>query len=115
MKSTWYQKHFAKVKNPTGDTSESLPDLKSLLQQFGKDERWITQKIQELSPEKSTIESVLAFTELFSTDSYDRRIRQIKGILQEIGCTNSASLQKLAEYLFAEIYVGHPQIDPSLI
>ncbi len=59
--------------------------------------------------------SILQFTELFPPDVFDRTLKQIQETLQEFGCSDPQKIQKLAEYLFAEIFIGAPSISPAAI
>lgn len=86
-------------------------DLQALLEQTEEFNR-LRDRIQAtLAPESQVIESVLQFTTTFPPSVFEEKVRIIREALLEMGCQHSNALDQLAEYLFAEIFVGRPVID----
>lgn len=94
----------------------SFDDLQAMLVSLGNAPGSIQSRIAEkLTLPSTTVESVLEFTELFSPDNFDDILSKIREVLLELGVPDNERLSELAEYLFADIFIGRPHIDPAYI
>jgi hypothetical protein len=103
--------------NPLKQDAASLnyTDLQELLETLCQG-NWLQNRLQEkISPEARTIESVGQFSEMFPPDKFNTVISHIREVLMEMGFKDNVALDGLAEYLFADIFIGRPEIDPAYL
>lgn len=90
-------------------------DLQQLLDTLCEG-NWLQSRIEErVSSEARAVESVQQFTHLYPPDKYERILQCIRDVLVELGFKDNQALDWLAEHLFADIYIGRPEIDPAIL
>ena len=91
---------------------KSLKDLTVILE---ADPEIRARLVESQQWQQRSVSSVWEMTETFPPGFYEETVNKIHQLLVTLGFKDTPTLIRMAEHLFADIYVGRPDVDPALL
>ena len=70
---------------------------------------------ETVDPDIRAVSSVLEFIERFPQPVYEEKLSKIDSVLADLGCKSKTARRRLSEFLFADLVIGQPFIDLSVL